>query len=398
MKMRIKSRRSSPVWRFGSSRRGATVTLAAFLLAVLVGMLAFGIDIGYATASRSELQRTADSAALAGGWQLLEGIANAETMSSVSTKINNAVVNYAHENPLGGKPAKVGGEGETQDVTVGYFDWSTNKWTGAVSDMNTANAVRVRIRRNEEINGSVPLFFGPIFGRKSLDMQVNAVAAMTARIGGFDIISPECENVMLMPFAMDEPTWDAMMKGQAGNDDYSYNELTGVLTKGKSDGVREVNLYPDAEATGAPGNRGTVDIGGLNNSTSDIERQILHGISYDDMQALKATGRSLELDSKGFLYLQGDTGISAGVKEEVAAIVNEVRCIPIFRDVTLNGNSAEFQIIGWEGVRILEVRLTGPMNQKRLIVQPAKMVMHGAIPSSTARVSSFAFTPVVLVQ
>jgi hypothetical protein len=45
----------------------------------------------------------------------------------------------------------------------------------------------------------------------------------------------------------------------------------------------------------------------------------------------------------------------------------------------------------------MDVKLTGSMSQKRLIVQPCPMVVQGAIPSSTES-SSYVYTPVVLVK
>ena len=53
-------------------RRGAIVPLTALLLVVLVGMLAFAIDLSYASEVESELQNVADAAALAGAGKLQE--------------------------------------------------------------------------------------------------------------------------------------------------------------------------------------------------------------------------------------------------------------------------------------------------------------------------------------
>ena len=69
------------------------------------------------------------------------------------------------------------------------------------------------------------------------------------------------------------------------------------------DGVLEVNLSP--QGTGAPGNRGTVDIGSGNNSTADIARPSCHGVSHDD---LACHGGELKLDGNNGLILNGDTG------------------------------------------------------------------------------------------
>ena len=160
------------------------------------------------------------------------------------------------------------------------------------------------------------------------------------------------------------------------SDNWRWNAATKTITAG-SDGVLEVNLFP--QGTGSPGNRGTVDIGSSNNSTADIARQIVYGISPSD---LAHHGGSLIWTTDGELELNGDTGISAGVKDELDSIKGKPRLIPIFSTVVGPGNNAQYTIVHWAGIRIMDVKLTGSMNQKRVIVQPAPMVVSGAIAST----------------
>ena len=154
-----------------------------------------------------------------------------------------------------------------------------------------------------------------------------------------------------------------------------------------------MNLFP--QGTGSPGNRGTVDIGSSNNSTSDIARQIVHGISPSDMTAL---GHSLEFDATGKLYLNGDTGISAGVKDELASIKGQPRVIPIFSSVSGNGNNANYTIVKWQGIRIMNVKLTGSMSQKNVMIQVAPVLAKGIVPATATGGSSAVYSPVVLVK
>jgi hypothetical protein len=159
-----------------------------------------------------------------------------------------------------------------------------------------------------------------------------------------------------------------------------------------SDGDREVNLYP--QGTGSPGNRGTVDIGGANNSTADIARQIVHGISAADIQAL---GKELKFNSNGSMTLNGDTGISAGVKDELASIIGQPRIIPIFSSVSGNGNNANYTIVKWVGVRIIKVTLTGALSKKAVIIQPAPIISRNfVISNSDTFTSEYVYSPVLL--
>ena len=70
-------------------------------------------------------------------------------------------------------------------------------------------------------------------------------------------------------------------------------------------------------------------------------------------------GGSLQFNASGVLHLNGDTGISAGVKDELASIIGQPRIIPIFSSVVGPGNNADYTIVKFVGVRILAVKLTG---------------------------------------
>lgn len=104
---------------------------------------------------------------------------------------------------------------------------------------------------------------------------------------------------------------------------------------------------PDANSNLPPGNRGTVDIGSPNNSTNDLKRQIVYGVNANDL-AFFPNG-VLKFNEQGFLYLNGDTGISAGIEASLKSIIGEVRAIPIFIDVSGPGNNAEYTMVKFVG-------------------------------------------------
>ena len=140
------------------------------------------------------------------------------------------------------------------------------------------------------------------------------------------------------------------------------------------------------------------DVGGSNNSTSDLARQILEGVSPADMSALADEGRSLEFDVNGSTLLNGDTGISAGVKDELASIMGQPKIIPVFASVSGNGNNAEYTVVKWQGVRVMAVKLTGSMSQKHVMIQVAPVVSKGVVPSTSSSSSSYVYSNVALVQ
>ncbi|MDZ4659747.1 MAG: TadG family pilus assembly protein, partial [Bythopirellula sp.] len=278
------------------------------------------------------------------------------------------------------------------DMVFGYIeDFAEPTMTnGTATPSNPYNAVKVLVRRDESLNGEAPMFFGRVFGLTGTDLQAEATAALVRDVKGFSTPSSG-QNIDLLPFALDLQTWTSWTGG-SGPDAWTWDAEDKCVLSG-SDGWLEVNLYP--QGTGSPGNRGTVDIGSSNNSTADIVRQILYGVNAED---LAYHGGALVFDQCGKLYLNGDTGISAGVKDDLAAIKGQPRIIPIFSSVNGPGNNAVYTIVKWMGIRIMDVKLTGPMSQKRVTIQAAPVVGPGIVPATTSGSSSYVYSPAVLVK
>jgi hypothetical protein len=279
------------------------------------------------------------------------------------------------------------------DVTVGYIANPTDPTSPFTAiGAGVPNAVQVRVRRTADQNGEVPLFFAPVLGIDRVSTEADATAVLINSIGGFRTPS-DGSNLDLLPFALDEDTWNNLVNNGVGTDNWRYNSSDKSVSQ-VCDGIKEVNLYP--QGTGAPGNRGTVDIGGCNNSTADIVRQIRYGVSPEDMAHFPDS--KLEFNAEGKLYLNGDTGISAGVKDDLASIIGKPRVIPIFRCVQGPGNNAMYTIVQFAGIRIMEVKLTGSMSSKRLTIQPCNIVAKGGVPSTSTSTSNFVYSPVWLAR
>ena len=379
--------------RYVVRRRGAAAVFAVFLTSVLVAMLAFSIDIGYLAASKSEIQRTADAAALSGCWQVYDGKVAGMGESDMNTAIDNSASSAALMNSVSNIAPTLQTSGLNKDITSGFLPSLSSEATLTSNANQPYLAVHVSVRKTSGLNGQIPFYFARIFGQQGIDISAQATAAMALQVQGFNTPTGGSSSTLnILPFALDEGTWQGMLNG-GGTDQYRYSTSTGQISSA-GDGIREVNLYP--QGTGSPGNRGTVDIGGSNNSTADLARQIVYGISSGDLTAL---GKPLTLGSDGTMTLNGDTGISAGVKDELASIIGQTRIIPIFSTVTGNGNNANYRIVRWAGVRILYVKLTGSMSSKQLIVQPAPILARGAIFGDSSRVwSDGIFSSVVLVK
>lgn len=372
-------------------RRGATLVLSVFLMFALFAFVAFSVDIGYLAQSRAEIQRTADAAAMAGCWELYAGIEKGIGYQGSQQAARLSAANMAVQNPVCRSGPTLDSSAQSQDVQIGYF---ANPRIETLSNDSSQPffGVQVKVSRTAEKNGEIPFFFGKIFGDEGVPMETTARAIMARSISGFTLPPTSSETIDVLPFALDLETWLGLFSGTVA-DNYAY-DATDDEVKTRQDGIGEVNLYP--QGTGSPGNRGTVDIGGANNSTNDIARQIVHGISAEDLVDL---GKPLTIAENVALTLNGDTGISAGVKDELESIIGQKRVIPVFSSVSGNGNNATYTIVRWVGVRILDVKLTGTMSGKKLIVQPAPYIARNAVISTDGTTSSdFVLSPVILAR
>lgn len=383
-------------WRRASreSRQGAVVVLTAFLLIVLLGVLALALDVGYVLVARTDLQRTADSSAMAAAWELIDlGAPGGSTDSAaVIANCRNVAQQYASLNPVCRTAPGIQNNAANDpngDVVVGYLSNPSDP-TVVMSflDPDSFNAVKVRVRRDTTLNGEVPLFFARILGINSTAAHAEATAAILKEVRGFKAPS-DGGTIGLLPFALDIQTWDDMQNG-GGADDWTWDAGSEQFVAGP-DGVREVNLYP--QDTGSGGNRGTVDIGHEGNSTDDLARQILDGVNAED---LAYHGGELQLDSSNELFLNGDPGMSFSVKTQLAAVIGRPSMIPIFSEVIGDGNNAMYTIVKFVGVRVIEVDKTDL--GKRVIVQPANVVIDGAIGGDGSDTSDYIYSMVWLVR
>lgn len=350
-------------------------------MAVLLGMVAFAVDLGYITLAKTEAQRTADATAHAAA---LEFARNADVAEA--TKLAERFsTQFAAANPVLGSAAAVSLE---SDVSIGRYEFGSGQTELFFDDPSTFNAVRVRVRRTNGLNGEVPLFFAHLLGKDSQGLEVTATAALIREVSGFKI-PPSGGNVPMLPITVSEKTWKKSI-GQGGVDDWTYDADTETIWPGP-DGVPEAILFP--HKTGSSGNLGTVNIGVSKNSTSYMTNQIRNGLSHSD---LEHHGGSLELDENGQLILTGNTGMSASMKDDLESITGEPRIIPVYRSVEGSGDNAEFTIVKFVGVRVMHVQLNG--GQKSISIQPASTSFNGVIQSASSGTSEQIYSPPRLVN
>lgn len=367
------------------NQQGNVLVFFAVSLTLFFTFLALSVDIGWIMLTKSELQSAADSAALAGAAQLSEGNLDlardfSQDFSFYNTAAKeNIEVDRNNDNEIEG------------GIVVGYLDnpldLSDSLQTEELSRYNT---VQVETRRSAEINGPLQTFLGFFTGLEEVSIRTRAAATLDDRVIGFD--APEGGNAMILPFAMYYQIWksccdpdynpgpDDCPKGNCP-DDFAYRN--GVVQSG-ADGYPEMKLYPNKAGTcclpGAPGNFGTVDIGYGNNSTADLKRQIVEGVRPDELAAVDYLILTDE-DGDGVFtkWLEADTGVSDSVKSSLEQIKGEPRCIPLFRNLTGNGNNAQYEICGFAGVRVMDVKMTGKLEDRYVLVQKCVVQDSGAV-------------------
>ena len=398
------------------ARRGSILVLSAAALIMVFAFVVFTLDLGYIALTRAQLQSAADAAALGAGLELEDGLGSAASLDedAIATLAQEAAVVVASAHQAGDRDSVY--VDPTRDVRFGKRDWdpSTGTWVSSW-DSGPYNMVAVTLHRDavyEGINGEppvvvgdekLPLFFARIFGHSTTSLSISATAALMPGCG-FAVNSGSQSKAKILPITLDEPSWANLLNG-VGDDDYAYNPETGQVTPG-SDGVLEINIYPEAAPDGngkgngnvngadqwTPGNRGTVDLGNPNNSTNDLRRQILEGLNDEDLAYF---GGEIRFD-QGTLDVNGDPGISAGIKHALEAIIGQTRAMPLFTSVVGQGNNTTYTLVRLVGVRMMAVRLTG--GNKYVIVQPAVLIDSTVIPGQATIAEVSIFTPLKLVQ
>lgn len=371
-----------------------TVYVVVFIVAMF-GFAALAVDIGMLYATQAEMQRTADAAALAAAWDLLDEdrLKGGAYLNHVLEDAQYGAASVAEQNPILHTPAIVD---PFEDVLLGYLDDPSDREAELTFvSPGLSNAAAVCVRRDAERGGSIALYFARSLGYESRDLRAEATAAFADGTVGYEVTETS-GNADLLPFALHTDSWSDLLSDLvATGDDYSYDPDTGAVSSG-SDGIDELNLYPGAGADQLPpGNFGTVDIGSPGNSTADIARQILEGVNAAD---LSYHGGQLVLGPDGTLLVNGDTGLSAGFKDELEAIKGQPRAILLFSQVSGNGNNAMYTTVGFAGIRILTVQLTGNPNDRNVTIQPAVVVDDAAITEPGPGPSYYIYRPVQLVR
>ena len=393
-------------------RRGAIAVFMAFVLIVLVAMLAFALDVGYVCRVQSELQNAADAAALSGAHQALLAAArsDADTSALASSTIQaaqQAAQQIGNANQAGGVVLTV----PTADIVVGYeSDPGPQEIEAWHSGDPVPNCVQVTVRRDGTANGSLPLIFGPMLGRKYSDLSATATAAFDTgrfRVTGFKSTS-DGKNAGLLPITISIDTWNHFINGGLSpdgsrHDDYSLEMVLANSTiqppnnvgTGGDDTPELVGVYP---SKAAPGDFGLVQFNpNAPQAAGYTSNWILNGPTPADLAAFSPQG--LQATPSNPLTLQAGTGWKSSLVADFQAIVGQPRAIPLYSANSGKGNNGEFTIVGFAGVTV--VHASGSGSHVNIVFQPSILIDPTATTSTTTYTTTefvYPKVPVVLVR
>ena len=178
--------------RFKRDERGSVLPLAGLCMTVILGFAAVAIDLGQQTALRSQLEGTADAAALAAASQLPD-----------ERKARRKALEYAEENM---PEAAHGHVLRDEDIVFGTWYSQTRQF---VADGPIANAVQVTVRRSEQNGNPAPTFFLHIFGYDHADLSARSLAGNvlfenSGAVGAGELSEADREKLAEMQAALEE--------------------------------------------------------------------------------------------------------------------------------------------------------------------------------------------------
>lgn len=230
---------------FESHRGGSIVVLAAVLMTVVFAMAAFALDLGYIEYARMQLQNTADAAALAGAQALIDGTDAAVTAAGA----------VGAQNKVNGQAITIS---SSDDVELGRWDKNSSSFTKlSGTSTSDSNAVRVTCKLSKARGNSLNLFFAPVLGTKSADVQASAIALAA---------STSCGKIIGLDFVT--------MSASSHTDSYRSSQGYNVNTAGSQGHVcTNGDITMSGSATihgdGHPGKGKTVKMSGTANVTGN---------------------------------------------------------------------------------------------------------------------------------
>jgi hypothetical protein len=202
------------------NRRGGVLALMAVSITALMGLLAIAADVGLVYTARSEAQRAADAAALAGMSALLENPNDLERVRRIAAE-------FASANRVRGEQVQV----EEDDITI---------------VMSPDTLLVVGVHRSAERGNPVATMFAQIIGISHVDISAYATAGY-GRSGAATCLKP-----FLVPDLWDDTNGNGRWDPGEAYDPMTTGYGSSLRTDVPNDVGRAVTIYPGGSGSPTP--------------------------------------------------------------------------------------------------------------------------------------------------
>jgi Flp pilus assembly protein TadG len=382
----------SPSLNRGARRRGAIAPLTALMLTLLVGMMAFTIDVGWIVTVKAELQNAADAGSLAGAARLqnlyvqfnsplqtnqISIFNTATTDTTSSTSPIPTAQQFASANQAGGVSVTV----PTGDVTFSYYDGSTFATATIATFPNTVN---VTTRRDSTANTSLGLFFAKVFNISSIDLTASASATIYAGdVTSLQVIPGVSAHIL--PVALDVNVWKQFMATGESPPTLISSYVGGPILSGPN-GLPQLQVYPVPTFT--PGSFGLIDTGVPSNNSPAFRSWIDDGSTPNDINYL-LNNNLLPVSPNSPEPWKVGPGLKSTLLTDFQSQIGKANLIPLFAPVSTppnyqaangTGQGATYSVVGFVGVTISSA--TGSGTSMNISIQPMANVDPTAILSN----------------
>ena len=361
-------------------RRGAVAPLTLILAVPLLGMMAFGVDIGYVVVVQAELQNAADAAALAGAERLQElyvqyyfpGQTNQQQIynKAVSnTQTSDCPTFTAEQFAVYNKAGNVNIQVADSDVTFSYNDGSRIQPAGYPNYF--PNTITVVARRDATMNGPLGLFFAPIFGVNTLSLTATATSTIySGDVSSLQVIPGV--NAHILPVALDVNVWKQFYRTGLSPDGTTHYA---------ANGLPQLHIYPCPG--NAPGNFGLLDVGPPANNVPAFRNWIDDGQTPNDIQYL-LNNQLLPVSPSAPESWKAGPGMKSTLVTDFQSVMGQPNLIPLFVPVndgtngqpyqaaSGQGSNTYYQIIGFVGVKVSQADGSG--SSMDISIQPTSVI------------------------
>ena len=324
-------------------------------------------------------------------------------LSTAETSAKTYAKNFASYNTAGGVSSLTL---KDADIEFGFTD-ASNNYTAAPTYAGYPNTIKVTMRLDSSANGALKLFFAPIFGMTSAN--VNATAAATIYTASVNDFSSSGGNAPVLPMTLDMNAWNTFVSNGKSSD--------GTIHTG-SNGAPQLEVYPSPGT--ASGNFGMLSLDDSSNSASTIRGWIDNGISSSELSALHSAHLlPATLTTPVDTEWKGAPGFKASDLNELS--VGQNFLMPLFQPVVStpgsyqatggstgtgqagnagHGNNTYYDIVGFVAVQISQVDKSSDA-----YVQPVGMIssaflsdLTSVAPAGTTSTLTTTFTTPKLTQ